>query len=409
MEKISQKSVFGKIAALAARGMDFGTTRTRRMLDALGGPDGKLKIIHIAGTNGKGSTAEYVTRILVAAGRRTGTFSSPEVYSYFEQFRIDGKTVERRRLAQCFLRAYEVAESLGATRFEAETAGALLAFAESGCEYAVVECGLGGLNDATNAVNKKELAIITSIGLEHTSVLGGTLEGICAHKAGIIKNCPALVNAYQCGEVKKYFENTGAFFCVPSEISERGFTYGGERYRIKMYGEAQAYNAACAVEAARRLNIGADAIRKGIESTELPGRCEVIKKDRIYILDGAHNPQSFLPLSDLLKKYADKKITVIYGCLSDKDAAGCLKILSSLAQSIIAVPTRGVRACGARETLEVCKKLFKNARCEESAEKALNTADGEVIAVCGTFTILKEAKQAIRRRSYGQAKGVKSR
>lgn len=378
--------------------MVFGTERTRAILDELSCPDDKLKIIHIAGTNGKGSTAEYLTRILIAAGKRVGTFSSPAVYSYFEQFKIDGEPVEKSVLAKSFARALEIGESLGATQFEVETAGAMLAFAERGCEYAVIECGLGGLNDATNAINKKELAVITSIGLEHTSVLGGTLKEICAHKAGIIKNCPAVVNAYQSEEVKKYFEKLGAIFCEPTEIKGGEFSYKGESYRINMFGTAQAYNAATAVEAAQLLKIENEAIRTGLEKARLSGRCEVIEKDKIYILDGAHNPHSFSPLYELLQKFGGKKITVIYGCLADKDAAGCLEILSAVAQNIIAVPTHGTRASDKEKVFAECKKYFKNSTCAESVEKAMQAANGEVVAVCGSFTILEEAKRWIERK-----------
>ncbi|MDE6105202.1 MAG: hypothetical protein K2G38_05950, partial [Clostridia bacterium] len=238
------EEIFEKIAALIPRGMDFGTARVRKILDGLDRPDEKLKIIHIAGTNGKGSTAEYITRILISAGKRVGTFTSPYVYSYSEQFRINGLPVSECALAKSFNRAYEIGEKLGATAFEVETAGAIYCFAESGCEYAVIECGLGGRLDATNAIAKKEVAVITSIGLEHTKILGATLEEICYHKAGIINACPAVVNPLQPQEVLNYFKNLNAIIPEKPQITgAQVFNYKGESYHLSTYGEAQVYNA----------------------------------------------------------------------------------------------------------------------------------------------------------------------
>ena len=190
-----------------------GTAVTRALLDRLSSPDDALKIIHIAGTNGKGSTAEFFTSILISAGKKTGTFTSPQVYGFYDQFRIDGKSLSPEKAESYFGRALKCAEGLGATDFEIQTAGILLAFKEEGCEYAVIECGMGGLGDATNAVNAKELAVITSVSLEHTAYLGDTAEKICVRKAGIIKNCPAVINAYQPYEsAERYLRNTGGIF-----------------------------------------------------------------------------------------------------------------------------------------------------------------------------------------------------
>ena len=137
---------------------DFSTAPTRALLDAMGCPENKLKIIHIAGTNGKGSTAEFFTNILIFAGKRVGTFCSPPVYSYYDQFRIDGKCIEPEKFDS--YRARVVLLGIGASEFEIDTATAILTFAEEGCEYAVIECGMGGLNDATNAIERKALAVI---------------------------------------------------------------------------------------------------------------------------------------------------------------------------------------------------------------------------------------------------------
>ncbi len=396
---MTYSEVLSAVFSLNGRGMDFGTERTRKMLEALGNPDGQLKIIHIAGTNGKGSIAEYITEILTAAGKRTGTFTSPAVFDYLEQFKVDGKPIEKELYARAFERALSVSD--GATQFEVETAGALYAFALAGCEYAVVECGLGGTYDATNAISKKEVAVITSIGLEHTAILGSTLKEICAHKAGIIKNCPAVVCALQPEEVKKYFERLGAIFPKKPEITgEDKFIYDGKEYKLSMHGGAQAYNAAVAIEVAKLLKIDETSIYIGVNRANLGGRCEILtaKDGTVYVLDGAHNPAAFLPLAEFIKEKFGKADGVVYGSLSDKNVAENLKIISSFAEKVTLVPCPSPRNIDMQKLREQCEKRGILAGECESVADALEKSSGKVIVVCGSFTLLGEAKKWIEKR-----------
>lgn len=357
--------------------INFGTAVTRKILDNLNSPDDRLKIIHIAGTNGKGSTAEYFTRILIAAGKKVGTFTSPAVYDFYDQFRIDGEVFPAAE--KYFKKAETAAAGLNATDFEIQTAGILLAFCEEGCEYAVIECGMGGLYDATNAVNKKVLAVITSISLEHTAYLGGTVEEICAHKAGIIKNCPAVVNAYQPAEARKYFEKLGGIFAEAS-------------------GGVQSFNAATAVVGARLLGIDENCIARGIENARLSGRMEEFNAEGVkYILDGAHNPAAFVPLSNFLKGLAGEKI-IIFGCLADKDIEGNLSALAGICDKIIAVKCNSPRARSLEQTAEACKKYFKTVQTAQSVSDALSFAFAKTVVVCGSFTLLREAKEWIEKK-----------
>lgn len=393
--------VLSGLDGLSVRGMDFGLERTRALLDGLGAPDKKLKIIHIAGTNGKGSTAEYLTQILLAAGKTVGTFTSPAVYDYFEQFRVNGKNIGENLFAEAFGAALNIAD--GATRFEVETAGALYAFALAGCEYAVVECGLGGLYDATNTICNKEIAVITSVSLEHTAILGGDLLSICRHKAGIIKNCPAVVNALQTGEALAYMRGKGAQIAdkpieiINSDINGQAFTYGGKRFETQMAGIAQPYNAATAIEAARQLKISENAIYAGVKAAKLYARLEVIKANgNIYILDGAHNPASFAPLADFLESFGGADIAV-YGILSDKDIDCNLFALKPHICKLYAVTPNSPRAMDAGKVKATCAKYNIPAEAYESVSAALERAQGTV-AVCGSFTILKEAREWIEKR-----------
>lgn len=394
------------VTDLYKKGIKTGTERTRAMLNALNNPDEALKIIHVAGTNGKGSVTEYVTQILLAAGKTAGTFQSPAVYNYFEQFRINGNPIGEEELEKAFKEVISLAEKFDATGFEAETAGALLAFKNAGAEYAVIECGMGGRDDATNAVSKKELAVITSIGLEHTAYLGNTTEEICARKAGIIKDCPAVVSALQTDEVKAYFGGKGAIFAdkplrvIKSSLNGQTFIYGGYGFFTQMAGNVQPYNAACAIEAARLLKISETAIYQGVKAAKLPARAEVIRKNgTIYLLDGAHNPPALKQLATLIKqRFAPMVTAIVFGCLSDKDVDGGVKALEGASAKIIAVHPDNSRGMDIEKINSACKKYFKNAVTAADIPAAMQqTADFKSVVICGSFTILSEAKRWIEK------------
>lgn len=390
--------VLKTVFSLKGRGMRFGTERTRELLNGLDCPDNKLKIIHISGTNGKGSIAEYLTQILVCAGKKVGTFTSPAVYDYREQFKIDGKFAKKDDLKEALSTTLQIAD--GATQFEVETASALYLFAKKKCEYAVVECGLGGTYDATNAIFTKEIAVVSSISLEHTAVLGNTLQDVCKHKAGIIKNCPAVVNPLQSEEVLQYFRKIGAIIPQMPEITGINFfSYGGKEYKLTMKGSCQPYNATCAIEVAKQLKIDETAIYLGVYRSNLRGRIEVLsaKDGKSYVLDGAHNPASFIPLKNYLMDVKGKK-TVIFGCLSDKDVAGDLTALKDCADEVIAVKSESDRAMDLDKIYLACRSVFGQAERADGVESALNMAENNTVVVCGSFTILAEAYRWIEKR-----------
>lgn len=397
------RSIFEDIANLNKRGMRFGVQTTRRMLNTLGSPDDKLKIIHIAGTNGKGSIAEFITEILVAAGKRVGTFTSPMVESYFDQFKINGKPVDEQTLCKYFKRAYAAAGD-EATQFEVETAGALLTFAEEGCEYAVVECGMGGALDATNAINSKKLAVISSISLEHTAFLGNTIEEICSHKAGIIKNCPAVVNSLQAPEARKYFTKLGVIFADKGLVVHSNnlectkFSYDGREYIAHLPVDEYVDNAATAIEAAHVLGIDENSIQSGILNAKCVGRLQFFQVcGNTYLVDGGHNPVAMQTLADMLKYFPKDDITLIFGCLSDKDINGNLNAIKDCAGRIIAIKPNSPRAMDKDKIVAACKKYFATVGEASSVSDALQNANG-VVVVCGSFTLVKEALNWIEKR-----------
>ncbi len=380
-----------------------GTTVTRSILNNLGSPDNALKIIHIAGTNGKGSTAEFFTQILIAAGKKVGTFTSPAVYDFYDQFRIDGKPMSADVAEKYFERALAASEGLNPTDFEIQTAGIILAFKEEGCEWAVLECGMGGLNDATNAINKKELAVITSISLEHTEYLGNTIEEICAQKAGIIKNCPVVINGFQPAAAAEYLKNTGGYFVdgvTPVGVNYLGgkvFMYRNRKYGLKaMGGEAQTYNAATAIEGAMLLGLPEEAVSKGIANAVPSGRIEKFEVgERTYILDGGHNVNALNELFDCCCGVLSLDLTIVFGCLKDKNIDYNLYSITGLTDNIIAVPCPNPRARSVEETAAACRECFKNVSTAQSVTEALDKANTKTVVVCGSFTLLKEAKQWI--------------
>ncbi len=374
----------------------FGTAVTRGILDKLGSPDGGLKIIHIAGTNGKGSTAEYFTQILVAAGKKTGTFTSPAVYDFYGQFRIDAKPVQPEIAEKYFEAAQKAAGNSGASDFEIQCAGIIYAFCKEGCEYAVIECGMGGLNDATNAILKKELAVITSISLEHTEYLGNTIKEICAQKAGIIKDCPAVICGFQpYAEARKYFAAAGGIFADgASRTGEEKFIYKGKEYVLASARGCSVYNAATAIEGAKILGLPEEAIYEGVKNAQPEGRVQEIKAGgKTYVLDGAHNPAAFVPLRLELEKFTDGEISIIFGCLKDKDIDGNLSALAGISENITAVECASPRRLPLDKTAEFCRKYFGNVQTAASVTQALEKATAKTVVVCGSFTLLAEAKQ----------------
>ncbi|MCD8308509.1 MAG: bifunctional folylpolyglutamate synthase/dihydrofolate synthase [Clostridia bacterium] len=393
------------VRTLQQKGSKYGLERERELLNRLGSPDNKLKIVHVAGTNGKGSVCAYITSVLIAAGKSVGTFTSPAVFSYEEQFMVNGvksADLTEEYLAKTLCAAQGMEDK--PTSFELETAAALLMFCGEGCEYAVVECGLGGLCDSTNAIAKKEVAVINSISLEHTAILGDTVLKIAEQKAGIIKNCPAVINGLQPPEVLRYLRDIGGVIAddvqiLTEDINGCKFLCGGKEYEISMHGNVQPYNAAVAIKVCKLLGIQDEFIAQGLIKATLAGRIQIINSVKTYILDGAHNPSGFVPLADYLKKYySDADITIIYGCLSDKDICGCLQHLSGVNAKVIAVSPPSYRAKPCGEIYGECKKFFTDVTAAQSVSAALSAAKSGVVVVCGSFTVLKEAEEWIGKR-----------
>ena len=355
-------------------GAEPSLRRAERLLELLGRPQDGLKYIQIAGTNGKGSCAAMAASIMKAAGYRTGLFSSPYLFRFNERIQINGKQIEDGALAgvveQVKLRAETMEEH--PTEFELMTAAALLYFAAEHCDIVVLETGLGGRFDATNVIKAPECTVIMNIGLDHMSVLGGTVESIAAEKAGIIKaGCPCVlypqqqsverVIAERCLELGAPLRKADFSLIRPEFDSLMGqtFEYKGERYALPLLGSFQLRNAAVVLELAEQLRgrgwaLEQQAVEHGLYAVSWPARFELCADGPDFIVDGGHNPQCAEALARELEHYfPDKRRVLLVGVMKDKDYEGIIRILSAVADEFVATAPEGSRALDP-ETLGRC-------------------------------------------------------
>jgi len=410
---------------LQKHGMKFGLDNIRRLLSLFDDPQKSFRAVHIAGTNGKGSTSAMIECMLRTAGIRTGLFTSPHLISFTERIRINGEEIREDdviALAGEVRTAADRIEDFSPTFFEVVTAIAFLHFKKSGVEWAVIETGLGGRLDATNVVIP-EVAVITRIGLDHCEFLGKTLGEVASEKAGIIKDGIPVVSAGQEAPVMKVLENRAAEKKAPlyrygeaftSElISEtfRGISlrYEGraryEELQVPLAGRHQMVNAATAVKAVEILMEKYPEMRcnvsKGLLAARWPGRLEMANETPPVLIDGAHNPQAALALSQFLKEVAllrYKRIILVAGAMGDKDIGGILDPLLPLASEILfASPAYGRSAPPERLASYAASKGY-SAIITQSVADALGKAediylDGDLIVVTGSFYTIGEAKE----------------
>ncbi len=370
-----------------------GLHRIKALLEALGRPDKDLKFIHVAGTNGKGSVCAMLDAILRAAGLRTGLFTSPHLEKYNERMKVDGKDISDKEFAEVISKVRTAANTLdeSPSEFEVLTAAGLQWFKKKKCDIVILEVGLGGEFDSTNVIEHKELAIITPIGFDHTAILGNTLGEIASAKAGIItKDCDVIcsrqsregliANDYPLREVVKskmeilnvisakcmemhaklHIPDTFGFKLISKDIDGQVFKsrYYDEPLRLNFIGEYQLLNVLTVLEAVKVLNkkniiISEKAVRKGLETVTWAARFEVLNRNPVFILDGAHNEHGIDAAVDALRwLFGDKKITYILGILSDKNIDAMLLKLYSNAKSFITLTPESSRALAGEKLAE---------------------------------------------------------
>lgn len=402
-----------------------GLERMKNLLDHLGNPEKDLQCVHIAGTNGKGSLAAMTASILTAAGYKTGLTISPYVVDFRERFQIDGEMIPPRTLASLTQKVLEAIDAIkreggdAPVQFEAVTALALLWFAREKCDLVVLETGLGGRFDATNAVAHTLVAAITKIGYDHMELLGDTLDKIAAEKAGIIKEgCAVVCYPDQPAEAMVPILTAAAeahtsiitpeledIRQLPGKSLENRIDYGGYEAALGFLGAHQANHAAMAVEIALALwreygyEISDDAIMKGLAAARMPARIEVLRRHPLLLLDGCHNPDGTRALAETLQKakYEDNLVGVL-GMLADKDYKKMLEILSPCFAKVYTVTPNCPRALSA-EDLQHEARFHTDAEAAGSVPEALRAAvryaeDHNLagVVVCGSLYLAAEAR-----------------
>jgi len=393
----------------------LGLERVAELAEALGSPHRRAGVVHVAGTNGKGSVCAMIESGLRRAGRRTGLFTSPHLAEPTERIRIDGQPVSADRFAAAFDRVHHAAGELLArgaidhhpTYFETVTAMAFAIFAEERVEATVLEVGLGGRLDATN-ICAPELCVITPVDFDHEAFLGKSLEAIAGEKAGILKPGVPAVFARQRAEAAATLEaraaglgvevwRTGAWRIEDLELSARGsrFTARGAvalDIECPLAGEHQVENALTAALALARLGVPALAIREGVAATRWPGRLERVSERPEILLDGAHNPAGARALAAYLDRfYAGRRVTLIYGAMRDKAIGEVSGILFPRAAEVIATAPRQARAVQPETVRQIAD--HPNLRTAAAIEEALEMARGaETTVVTGSLFLVAEAR-----------------
>ncbi|MHB8064049.1 MAG: bifunctional folylpolyglutamate synthase/dihydrofolate synthase [Ruminiclostridium sp.] len=403
-----------------------GLQRICKLLELMGNPHKKLKFVHIAGTNGKGSTSAFISNILNNSGYRTGLFTSPYIQRFTERIRINNKEIAEDELAELITYAkskIDIMLNLGLdhpTEFEINTAIAFEYFYRQKCQINVIEAGLGGREDSTNIIESPEVSVITTISLDHTDILGGTITEIAQHKAGIIKPDSDAVIYPQKPEVEIIFEqvcksqNSTIHKVSLASLALKEYSLDGQLFDYKNYkdlyirllGDHQLHNAAVAIDACEILvhkgfKIDYNNIRKGLTETIWPGRLEIISKNPLILIDGAHNFEGGQSLNAALEKYFANKCKVfIVGFLRDKDYHQIMAMLASKAKLIITVTPNNERAIPSSELANILRQFSNNVQdgitLENSLKLALENIDEEsVICVFGSLYMIGEFRSFI--------------
>ncbi len=411
--------------SLSGKGSVFGLERMRSLLSLLGNPQDELKFIHIAGTNGKGSVLAYISTILTGAGYKTGRYISPTLFSYRERIQVNEREIDKDSLAVHVTVIADAIEKMQncPTIFEVETALSFLYFKEKQCDIVVLETGLGGREDATNVISTSVMEIITSVSMDHTAVLGDTLEKIASEKAGIIKPGAVVVSAAQHQDAESVIKETcrreNCTLHIVDTDSINNISYGYERqsfsYRswknaeISLAGSYQIKNAALALEAVEALreigfSISDRQVYDGLFKTKWRGRFTPIQKNPVVIMDGAHNPAAAEELKRSLELYfSGKKLYYVFGMFRDKDYKKVIEITAPLAEHIITTETKeNLRAMPAKALAEEVAGVNPSVEYEENVEQAVSKALGlsgkdDIVIIFGSLSFLGEAQKAVEK------------
>ncbi|OPJ56391.1 bifunctional folylpolyglutamate synthase/dihydrofolate synthase [Alkalithermobacter paradoxus] len=413
-------------------GIKLGLNNISKLLELLGNPHEELKIIHVAGTNGKGSTSSFITSILKNAGYNVGLFTSPHLEVFTERIRINGHNIDEEDLARITAIIKEKAEYMvqngynHPTQFEIITAIAFYYYKEKNVDFVVLEVGMGGRYDSTNVVKDPLLCVITPVSLDHKDELGDTIEKIAYHKAGIIKKGSDVVVypqeavtheiIYKEADEKNacvYIADIDNREVIESSIEGQKFNFKldneiYENVEISLLGDHQINNAIVATTAINvlrkkhNINISKENIYKGLKETKWAGRIEILTKNPTLIIDGAHNEDGANSLARAMDKYfKNKDVTFVLGMLKDKDADGVIEILMPRTKKIITTKPNSDRSLTAQELKEKINKIGRDSIAIDDISKAIEYAvdtskEDEVVIFAGSLYMIGEVRSIIR-------------
>lgn len=416
-----------KIHSLLTLGSRPGLDRILQLLERMGNPQDKLKYIHIAGTNGKGSTCAMLSSMLVAAGYKTGLFISPYITDFRERIQINNCMVSKQELADAVEITFPIVEQLSSegvviTEFEYVNALQFYIHSKAECDIVVLETGMGGLLDCTNVIKPPLCSVITTIGLDHTALLGDTIEEIAMQKCGIMKSGSTAVTSAQEQAAMRIIEKTAIENKIPLAKSEgirldnikqslagSSFEYNGAKINLHLAGAHQLENCRTALATIEilRLNdlisITDEQIALGLSRAVNPARMELLSQNPVVVLDGAHNPNGINALCGAIGDFlSDKHIICIMGMLADKDIDSSLALLKGSLHTIYTVPIDNPRALPSDELAEKCRKIFDDVTAFNSAEKAFDSAfakvkeDGSAVVICGSLYLAGAVRPYIK-------------
>lgn len=414
------KEAMQYVDGLSRFGMHLGLERISALLDKLDNPQNDLRFVHVAGTNGKGSVSSMLSNCLTKEGYTTGLFISPYVLCFRERMQVNGEMITEEDFAACATQVCRCADEMAAelaspTQFELETAIAFVYYKRRNCNIVCLEVGLGGRFDSTNCIPAPILQVITAIRLDHTKILGDSIEQIAFEKAGIIKGGETVLYPIQDAAaravVERVCQERGSILRVPrvddlkilhDDWKAGSFSYDGQCYQKSLAGFVQFYNGITVIEAVYALRraglaISDSALRHGIEQTQFAARMERLSEQPLVILDGSHNPDGASALADTLQRLAPRPITLLMGVLDDKDYAKILTILAPHAKNLFALTPDTPRALPAVILAQQAQSVGLDAVAYTDAKRAVFDAlaqlgDDGILVACGSLYLASELR-----------------
>ncbi|MFI3313970.1 MAG: folylpolyglutamate synthase/dihydrofolate synthase family protein [Eubacteriales bacterium] len=399
-----------------------GLSRSIALLEAMGNPQNQLKFVHVAGTNGKGSTAAMVASVLQTAGYRTGLYTSPYIHRFHERMQVNGQQISDDDLIAVteFVKPFAQAMEDSPTEFELVSAIAFGFFARQNCDIVVLEVGMGGELDSTNVILPPEVAVICNIGLDHTDFLGNTLEEVASAKAGIIKaGCPVVVYETtesvravfqaKCDQVGATLYDTDFSKIVPisQDLSGQIFDCGDYKgLELPLLGIHQQHNCTVALKileilASKGYNLPEATIRQGLSQTKWPGRFEVLGQDPLFLVDGGHNPQCIEALVENIRTYLQgQELVVLTGVMADKDFGAMYEDVAPYVRHFVTVTPDNPRAMQAQELADYLNRFScPTTACDTVADGVKTAMDlagtTGVVLTYGSLYMLGEVQLAV--------------